>query len=126
MRARNKHGRAPRLNMGIRKGDMVRVISGRDREQFAAKSGRVLSVNPVKGTVIVEHAHMIKRHTRPNPQKNIKGGIVEREAPISVSNVMLVCPACSRATRVGHAVHTEGSKQVRKRICRRCSATIDK
>ncbi len=126
MRGRYKHGRAPRLTMGIRKGDMVRVISGRDREQFAAKSARVLSVNPVKGTVIVEHAHMIKRHTRPNPQKNIKGGIVEREGSISVSNVMLVCPACNRATRVGHSVHVEGNKQVRQRTCRRCNATIDK
>jgi large subunit ribosomal protein L24 len=126
MKSRYKHGRAPRLQMGIRKGDMVRVISGRDREQFATKSSRVLSVNAVKGTVIVEHAQMIKRHTRPNPQKNIKGGIVEREASINVSNVMLVCPACNGATRGGHAVHVDGNKQVRKRTCRRCSATIDK
>jgi len=78
--------------MGLRHGDTVKVMAGRDK----GKTGRVLSVNPWKNTVTVEHANIIKRHTRPNPQKNVKGGIVDKEAPIQVSNVLLVCPGWSR------------------------------
>jgi large subunit ribosomal protein L24 len=115
-----------RAKMTIRKGDIVRVMSGRDREQMAHKASRVLSVDPVRMTVTVEHAHIIKRHTRPNPQKNVKGGIVDKEAPIHVSNVMLVCPGCDRPTRVGHAEHMEGNRKVRTRICRRCGVTIER
>ncbi len=122
----NRHERPARKPMGIRRGDLVRVMAGRDRDKFANRSARVLSVNAVRQTVTVEHAHMIKRHTRPNPQKNIKGGIVEREAPIHVSSVMLVCPGCSRAVRVGYAVRIEGGKRHRLRTCRRCGVTIDK
>ena len=118
--------RKVRAKMTIRKGDMVRVMSGRDREQMANKASRVLSVDPVKMTVVVEHAHIIKRHTRPNPQKNVKGGIVDKEAPIHVSNVMLVCPGCNRPTRIGHAEHMEGDRKVRTRICRRCGVTVEK
>ncbi len=118
--------RKVRARMTIRKGDLVRVMSGRDREQMANKSARVLSVDAVKMTVTVEHAHIIKRHTRPNPQKNVKGGIVDKEAPIHVSNVMLVCPGCARPTRVGHAEHMEGNRKVRTRICRRCGVTIER
>ncbi len=112
-----------RHNISIRKGDMVRVMRGRDRDEFVHKSARVLSVNPVTRKVTVEHAHMIKRHTRPNPSKNIKGGIVEREGPIHISNVMLVCPGCNRPTRIGHNRLADGS---RVRICRRCGVTLDK
>jgi large subunit ribosomal protein L24 len=115
-----------RAKMSIRKGDLVRVMSGRDRDQMAGKSSRVLSVNPVKLTVTVEHAHMIKRHTKANPSKNVKGGIVEKEAAIHISNVMLVCPGCNRPTRVGHAEHMEGNRRVRTRVCRRCGVTIEK
>ena len=115
-----------RAKMTIRKGDLVRVMAGRDREQMSTRSSRVLSVDPVKMTVTVEHAHIIKRHTRPNPQKNVKGGIVDREAPIHVSNVMLVCPGCNRPTRVGHKEHMEGNHKVRTRVCRRCGVTIER
>src|SRR6201981_4273513 len=94
------HERAKRYTISIRKGDNVRVLSGRD----AGKSGRVLSINPRKNTVIVEHANIIKRHTRPNPAKNIKGGIVEKEAPIRVSNVMIVCSSCGKHARMGHQI----------------------
>src|ERR1700756_4037651 len=87
-----------RFTINIRKGDNVRVMSGKD----VGKSGRVLSVNPRKNTVIVEHANIIKRHTRPNPSKNIKGGIVEKEAPINVSNVLIVCSGCGKHARIGH------------------------
>ena len=110
---------AVRYNVSIRKGDQVRVMTGRNK----GKVGRVLSVNPIKRTVTVEHANMIKRHTRPNPAKNIKGGIVEREGPLNVSNVLLVCPGCNKHTRVGHASLSDGTKV---RICRRCGTTLEK
>jgi large subunit ribosomal protein L24 len=83
----------------------------------------VLSVNPRKNTVIVEHANIIKRHTRPNPAKNIKGGIVEREAAINVSNVQVVCASCGKHTRIGKQVLPDGSKV---RSCKRCGNTLDK
>lgn len=105
--------------ISIRKGDNVRVMSGRD----AGKHGRVLSVNPRKNTVIVEHANIIKRHTRPNPSKNIKGGIVEKEGPINVSNVMIVCSGCGKHARIGHNVLPDRSKV---RVCKRCGTTLDK
>jgi large subunit ribosomal protein L24 len=105
--------------IAIRKGDNVRVMSGRD----AGKNGRVLSVNPRKNTVVVEHANIIKRHTRPNPAKNIKGGIVEKEGPIHVSNVMIVCSGCGKHARIGRNVLPDGSKV---RVCKRCGTTLDK
>ena len=64
----------------------------------------MLAVNPAKRTVTVEHANMIKRHTRANPAKNVKGGILEKEGPIQISNVLLVCPSCNKHTRVGRKV----------------------
>jgi large subunit ribosomal protein L24 len=94
-------------------------MSGRD----AGKTGRVLSINPRKNTVIVEHANIIKRHTRPNPSKNIKGGIVEKEAAINSSNVMIVCSSCGKHTRIGHNVLADGK---RTRICKRCGSVLDK
>lgn len=108
-----------RYNSSIRKGDQVRVMTGRDK----GKVGRVLSVDAEKRTVTVEHANMIKRHTRPNPSKNIKGGIVEREGSVAISNVLLVCPACNKHTRIGHASLTDGTKV---RTCRRCGTTLEK
>jgi large subunit ribosomal protein L24 len=103
----------------LRKGDEVRVMSGRDR----GKSGRVLFINPNKRTVTVEQANIIKRHTRANPQKNIKGGIVDKEAPIQISNVQLVCPGCNKPTRIGHKIESDGSKT---RVCRRCATALEK
>lgn len=113
------HGRAVRHIIQIRKGDNVKVLAGKDK----GKSGRVLSVNAAKNTVVVEHVGIIKRHTRPNPSKNIKGGIVEKEAGINVSNVMIVCPSCGKHTRIGHTVLPDGS---RVRSCRHCKSTLDK
>lgn len=106
----------------IRKGDRVRVVAGRDK----GKTGRVLSVDARKGWASVEHVNMLKRHTRPNPQKQIKGGVVEREGPIHISNLMVVCHSCGKPTRVGHQVlaKKEGKAQ-RVRICRRCDATLE-
>jgi large subunit ribosomal protein L24 len=105
--------------MKIRKNDQVLVIAGRDR----GKKGRVLSVNPEKSRVIIEGVSMIKRHTKPNPQKNVKGGIVEREASIHVSNVMLVDPDSSAPTRIGYTVTNDGSKS---RISRKSGTVVDK
>jgi large subunit ribosomal protein L24 len=113
------HERAARSTISVRKGDQVRVITGRD----AGKTGRVLSVNPRKNTVIVEHVGIVKRHTRPNPGKNIKGGIVEKEAGINVSNVMVVCPSCGKHTRIGHAILPDGTKV---RSCKRCGNNWEK
>jgi large subunit ribosomal protein L24 len=104
--------------LGIRHGDMVKVMSGRSK----GKTGKVLTVNPWKRTVTVEHANMIKRHTRPNPSKNIKGGILEKEGPLNVSNVMLVCPGCGKHTRAGRTTLPDGTKV---RVCRRCNQTFE-
>jgi large subunit ribosomal protein L24 len=83
----------------------------------------VLKVLPVKNRLIVEGVNIIKRHTRPNPQRNIKGGIVEREASLHASNVQLVCPECGTMTRVGHRILNDGRKV---RICRKCEGVVDK
>jgi len=104
---------------GIKRGDQVRVMTGRDR----GKTGRVLAVNPSARTVTVEHAGMIKRHTRPNPSQNVKGGIVDREGAMPISNVQLFCPACNKGTRIGHKVLPDGTKE---RVCRRCGNTLEK
>jgi large subunit ribosomal protein L24 len=114
-----RHDRAERHTIGIRKGDHVKVLAGKD----AGKSGRVLSINAKKNTVVVEHVAIMKRHTRPNPAKNIKGGIVEKEAGINASNVMIVCSNCAKHTRIGHTILPDGSKV---RSCRRCGTTLDK
>ena len=105
--------------LSVRKNDEVLVISGRD----SGKRGRVLRVVPDRSRVVVEGVNLIKRHTRPNPQKNVKGGIVEREAPLAASNVQLVCPECSNPTRVGRQQLTDGR---RVRICRKCKGVVDK
>jgi large subunit ribosomal protein L24 len=112
-----KPGEAKAMRISVRRGDTVKVMAGRDR----GKTGRVLAVNPMKGTVTVEHANIIKRHTRPNPSKNIRGGILDKEAPMNVSNVMLVCPGCGKHTRAGHKFLPDGS---RARVCRHCGATF--
>jgi large subunit ribosomal protein L24 len=103
----------------IRKNDRVQVITGND----AGKAGRVLEVYPEKSRVLVEHVHMIKRHTRPNPAKQIKGGIAEREAPIHISNVLLVCPSCGKPSRIGFRLSNDGRKV---RVCRECQMVVDK
>ena len=81
----------PSLN--IQRNDKVQVIAGSDR----GKQGRVLRVIPDANRVLVEHVRMVKKNVRPNPQRNIKGGIAEQEAAIHVSNVMLICPNCGEA-----------------------------
>jgi len=102
----------------IKKNDEVYVLRGKDR----GKSGRVLIVNPQAERIVVEGVQMIKRHTRPNPQKNIKGGIVEREASIHISNVALVCKNCKKHTRIAKQVLADGRHA---RACKKCGNTID-
>ena len=87
------------------------------------KKGRVLSVVPGTNRVIVEGVNLIKRHTRPNPQKNIKGGIVERESSLSMANVQLVCPECGSAARVGRKLLDDGR---RVRYCVKCKGVVDR
>ena len=109
----------PRVQTPIRRNDTVIVVTGRDR----GKRGRVLRVLPVNNRLLVEGVNIIKRHTRPNPQRNIKGGIVEREAALHASNVQLVCPECGKTTRIGRRVLSDGRKV---RICRKCEGVVDK
>ena len=108
-----------RLQTPIRKNDTVLVTTGKDR----GKKGRVIRVVPEKNRLIVEGVNLIKRHTRPNPAKNVKGGVVQREASLHASNVQLVCPECGAHTRVGHKVLEDGRKV---RICRKCEGVVDK
>ena len=105
----------------IKKEDMVIVIAGKDRD--LAKPRRVLQVMPAVGKVLVEGAHMVKRHTKPNPQRNIKGGVLEKESPMAISNVMLVDPESGKPTRVGIKVLDDGR---RVRVARRSGALLDK
>jgi large subunit ribosomal protein L24 len=101
----------------IRHNDTVKVIAGRDK----GKEGRVLRVHPKTGKVLVEHVSIVKKNVRPNPQKAVKGGIAEQEAPIAISNVLLVCGTCG-PVRVRHEVR--GDKKVR--VCAKCDTTLDK
>ena len=109
----------PRVATPLRKNDNVLVITGKDR----GKRGRVLKVLPEKNRLVIEGVSMIKRHTKPNPGKNVKGGIVEREASVHASNVQLVCPECGRQTRIGRKILGDGRKV---RICRKCEGVVDK
>ena len=108
-----------RLAASIRKNDNVVVLTGRDR----GKRGRVLRVLPNKTRVIVEGVNFVKRHTKANPQRNVKGGIVERENPLHVSNVALVDPKSDKPTRVGIKILANGTKV---RIAKRSGMQLDK
>jgi large subunit ribosomal protein L24 len=101
----------------LRRNDVVKVMAGRDK----GKEGRVLRVFPDDAKLLVEHVMMVKKHVRPNPQRNIKGGIAEQESRISISNVQLVCASCG-PVRIGHEVR--GGRKVR--VCRKCDTTLDK
>lgn len=107
-----------RLQTPIRRNDTVLVMTGKD----SGKRGRVLKVLPATNRLIVEGVNMIRRHTRPNPQRNIKGGIVEREASLHASNVRLVCPDCGKPTRIGRRV--DGGRKVR--VCKKCEGVVDR
>ena len=119
--------------MKIRQGDTVQVLSGKDR----GKQGRVIQALPRKGRVVVENLNVVKRHTKPRPIQNTSrmggsamtpGGVIEKPAPIDVSNVMLVCPTCGLPTRVGHKFKEIKGETVKIRVCRRdgCGEEIDR
>ena len=106
-----------RVHSDIRRNDTVKVITGRDQ----GKQGRVLRVFPEDGKLLVEHVMMVKKHIRPNPQRNVKGGIAEQESRIAISNVMLLCGACG-PVRIRHEMR--GDRKVR--VCAKCGTTLEK
>jgi large subunit ribosomal protein L24 len=110
-----------RLKLKIKKDDTVKVITGK----YKGKTGRVLDVIRETGRVLVEGVGLVKRHTRPNPSKQIKGGIAERESPIAVSNVMILTSG-GVATRVGYRVDGVGAAARRVRVARKGGEILDK
>ena len=117
----------------IRKGDLVQVLSGKDR----GKQGKVLQALPAERRVIVENLNIVKRHTKPRPIRESSrmggqtiqpGGVIEKAAPLNVSNVMVVCPVCNRPTRVGMKFKDVKGERVKVRVCRRadCGEEIDR
>lgn len=101
----------------IKKDDKVTVVSGKEK----GKIGTVLKVDAGKGRLIVEKTNIVKRHSRPSTQ-TAQGGIIEKEAPLNISNVMLVCGKCTEPTRIGHRRFEDGSKV---RVCRKCGESMD-
>jgi large subunit ribosomal protein L24 len=119
--------------MKIRKGDVVQVLSGKDR----GKQGRIIEADPKRRRVIVENLNVVKRHRRPRPMKDSSrmgqtqiqpGGVFDISAPIEVSNVMVVCPTCNRATRVGYEFRESKDGLVKVRVCKRadCGEVLDR
>jgi len=115
----SKRKAQPRVKPHVRKGDNVVVLSGKD----SGKQGRVLRVIAAKGTAIVERVNFTKKHTKPNPGKNIQGGILEREAPIRVDKLQVICPSCGEASRKGSHRTEDGDAT---RYCRKCKADLNK
>jgi large subunit ribosomal protein L24 len=105
--------------MNIVKEDTVLVVSGNSR----GKKGKVLKVFPKEGRVIVEGVNFIKKHTKPS-QKNVHGGIVEKEASIDASNVMVICNKCGNPTRIGRKILSDGEKKIRARVCSKCNEVM--
>ena len=116
-----KRKMAEPVRIQLKKNDQVKVIAGRDK----GKTGRVLSVDREKGKVLVEGISMVKRHTRPNPQRQIKGGIAERESAIDISNVMIVTSG-GVATRIGYRVEGTGASTRRVRVAKKGGEVLDK
>lgn len=105
------------MGLGIRKNDTVLVMSGENK----GKKGRVLSVDSLKNRLVVEGINIVKKHMKPS-KKYQQGGIIEREAPLNLSNVMLVCGKCDKPTRVGNTILENGKKI---RSCKKCGEVIE-
>ncbi|MEW5744726.1 MAG: 50S ribosomal protein L24 [Nitrospirota bacterium] len=105
------------MGLRIKKGDTAMVIAGKNK----GKKGRVLAVSPEDERVVVEGINIVKRHTKPN-KKYTQGGIIEKEGPIHISNVMLWCPKCSKPTRIGNALQDGGKKL---RVCTKCKEVME-
>ena len=118
-----RHQNKPQIpvKLKIRREDTVKVIAGKDK----GKTGRVLQVDGERGKVLVEGVGMVKRHTRPNPSRQIKGGIAERESPIAISNVMLLTSG-GVPTRVGFRIEGTGASSRRVRYARKGGEILDK
>jgi large subunit ribosomal protein L24 len=120
--------------MKIRKGDLVQVLTGKDR----GKQGRIIEAEPAQQRVIVENLNLVKKHRKPRPMKDSSrmgqtqiqpGGVIDLAAPLPVSNVMLVCPTCNRPTRVGYEFREdEKGRRIKVRVCRRadCGEVLDR
>lgn len=106
-----------RNKVHVKTGDLVYVLTGKDK----GKRGKVIKVFPDKGRVTVENVNIVKRHTKPR-KADQQGGIIEKEAPIHSSNVMLVCPRCDKPTKVGKQILENGQKV---RVCKKCKEVID-
>ena len=118
MYGKAKHQEEHHGKTHVKKGDTVLVLSGKDR----GKQGKVLRVLATKGSAIVERVNFLKKHTRPNPQKNIKGGILERESAIRLDKLQVICPSCNEPARLGSHRTEEGTQ----RYCRKCKANLAK
>jgi large subunit ribosomal protein L24 len=105
------------MGLSIKKNDTVLVITGKEK----GKKGRVLSVYPLKDSVLIEKINVIKKHMKPT-RKYTQGGIIEKEAPLHLSNVILICPKCSKPTRINNSVLQDGRKL---RVCKKCREVID-
>jgi large subunit ribosomal protein L24 len=121
------------VKMKVKKGDEVQIIAGKDR----GKRGRVIEARPSERRVLVENLNVMKRHTKPRPIRDssrmggaqiVPGGIMDKPAPVPVSNVMVVCPTCGNPTRVGIAVKAAKDGTVRVRVCKRegCGQELDR
>ena len=105
--------------ISIKKNDIVVVIAGKDK----GKKGKVLKVLPQKNSAVVEKVNFVKEFVRANPQRNIQGGIMEKEAPIHISNLMIYCPECDRGVRIRRKILEDGSKV---RMCHRCGTVLER
>jgi large subunit ribosomal protein L24 len=103
--------------LNVKKNDQVLVLAGKNK----GARGRVLRVLAADNKAVVEHVNMVKRHTRPNPQKGIQGGILEREGPIQIANLMVICPDCGEPSRLGRKRLEDGGGQ---RVCKKCGAAF--
>ncbi|SRR5207249_8298190 len=120
--------------MKIHRGDLVQVLSGKDR----GKQGRIIEADPAQRRVIVENLNLVKKHRKPRPMKDSSrmgqtqiqpGGVIDLAAPLPISNVMLVCPTCNRPTRVGYEFREdEKGRRIKVRVCRRadCGEVLDR
>ena len=116
-KATQKYKPAPTGKVHVKKGDTVVVLSGKDR----GKKGKVLRVIATEAKAIVERVNFTKKHTRPNPGKNQQGGILEREAPVRIDKLQVICPSCNEPTRLGSHRTEDG---VSTRFCRKCKSDL--
>lgn len=105
------------MGLNIKKNDTVLVITGKEK----GKKGRIISVDSTRSKILIERINLIKRHTRPS-KKYAQGGIIEKEAPLHISNVMMICSKCGKPTRIGNAVLSDGKKA---RVCKKCKEVIE-